>query len=99
MNTKVKEIHPVDDAKVADETTEAKLITEDEFKKFRQAFGNVVSDRALGRENEYQAMKKYNSYLECIQEEIKKVDDPVIVALFDLQADIYKAIHMPPPPR
>jgi hypothetical protein len=78
---------------------ETKLITEDELKKFRLEFSNVVSNRALDKTSEYQAIKKYNSYLGYIQEEIRKVDDPVIAALFDLQTDIYKAMMLPPPPK
>jgi C-terminal processing protease CtpA/Prc len=93
MNEKVAE------EKVADETIETALITEDEINKFRQSFNNVLSTRQLDRMNDYQAQKEYNSFLKYIEEEISKLDDPVTTELFNLQADIYKAMYMPPPRR
>lgn len=97
MKTAVKEIHVVDDTKATDVTTDTKLITEDEIEKFRQAFNNVLSARQLGKTNDYQAQKEYNSFLKHIQEEIGKLDNLVATRLFELQADIYKAMYMPRP--
>jgi hypothetical protein len=103
MNTIAKETHPVDDAEVTEEkvtdakAAETKILTEDELKKFVATFRGVVSALMLGRENNYQADKAYESYLIFIQEEIKKLGNPVILGLFELQADIYKAVYMKRP--
>lgn len=92
----------MDDEKAAEETATEDatitdtMLTEDELKLFQDKFRSIVSARVLNRMNDYQAQKSYREYLGYITEEIRKFGNPVIFGLFDLQADIYKAKHMPP---